>query len=345
MKIRYVEKNIAVCMINSKLDIVLLYLFFLERSAEIIKKILWQKKIVRKGIVEREERGERKKVTVKIAIKKTYLKKNLKGLRISGNVVESETSELKNRYLGIDVSIGEEIIIDGKKEEIKVFFPYTRIKQKQSKIVLLLVDSYEGSVVIINEKPSPIIEKIHNGNRGYGKEEGPDLKKALSFLVDFSIKTAVNNKTELVIASSSIFMNLLKKLVGNRHRDKIFFIEGPFTGSFFSVPEVIRNRRFIEVAKDVPIAIEGTYLEKIRRKMILGNVEYGLKAVSYAIEKRRVSSAFLTTNYVHLSLEKNWEKFKKTLLNAIRKEINVSIVDSKGELGKTVSSLGGIVAI
>ncbi len=345
MRTRFVGNDLAVVSPESRLDVLLIYLFFEDNEANIVVRVTWQERMVSSGVVEEKKRGKKKRVTVKVAVKKAYLEEDLEGVRLNGRVIECEEGqELKGRNLGVDIPIGEKVILEGEEGAVRRYLTTASGRRASGKVVLLLIDDREASVTLIDDLPVLLLEKNLGWHRSQGKEGSLELEKELDPLVSLSIKEAERHKARLIVASSSIFMKRLRRMIERRY-SKGYFMDGPYLGSYYGALEVMRSREFRRLARGTLAAVQGRRMEMIKRGLILGGVEYGLIDVSRAVERSRAHMVVATTDFILSALEKDGDGLRGVVLKGLEKGVEVSVVSPKGELGKMVSSLGGVVAL
>ncbi len=345
MKTRSIDGDNAVIMPENRLDILLTYLFFEDNEANAVVRVAWQERIVSDGIIEEKKRGKKKRVTVKIAVKKAYLEEDLKGVRINGRVIEClEAQELNGRNLGVDIPLGGKTIVEGDRGAIERYLKKANKKKPGDKVVLLIVDDREASVNLIDDLPVPLREKNLGWHRTQGKEGSLELENELDPLVDLSVREAERHRAKLIVASSSIFIKMLRSMVQKRYSDALF-MEGPYIGSYFGALEIMRSREFQELARGSHAAFQGRLMEMVKRGMVFGEVEYGLTQVSRALEKSRAHVVMATTDFILSTLDKDRDTLRRVVLKGLEKGIEISLVSPEGELGKMVGSLSGIVAL
>ncbi|NIM45136.1 MAG: hypothetical protein GTN80_05835 [Nitrososphaeria archaeon] len=344
MEVRFLERDIALCRIESRTDILSLYLLATETESWVHREILWQEKLRAKDKFEREERGKKRKVKVKLSVKKAYLEEDLKGIRMNGRIIECpKAEELKGRYIGIDLNIGERVAFEGDEETLKKYLVSTP-RRWGGTAVLLVVDDREACAVLIRDLPEVLLDKQFGREQITGREERLEIEGQFGSLTDFAIGEAERHNATLIVASSSIFMRKLKRILKERRIKGIRFIEGPYMGNFAGALEVIRSEKFRKTASNTQAALESHLMDEVKRSLIGDAVRYGLEDVLKAIERSRIRSVVATTKYVIEVLEKDRDQLKRTLKRLHRQRRGLLIVHPKGELGEMVGALGGIIA-
>lgn len=111
---RMIGDGRASCTLESRLDILLLYLYLSFNKAEVIYDIYWQERIPSK-MGGPGERGERKKVRVKMLVDKAYLEEDLSGIRVNGRITDASEDGVKGRYMGFNLTLGKTILLEGMK--------------------------------------------------------------------------------------------------------------------------------------------------------------------------------------------------------------------------------------
>lgn len=343
MKVRFLERGIAHCRVESRADILSLYLLVTEAESRVHKKIYWQEKRAPKEPYEREERGKKRRVRVRLVVKKAYLEEDLEGVRLNGRIEECpEAEELRGRYIGIDLKIGERVVIEGGEEALSKYLVTTR-KGWGGAVILLVVDDREACVVLVRDLPVVLLEKQFGRERVTGDEERLEVESQFASLADFSLREAERHEARLIVAASSIFMRKLRKIFGQRD-PKSSFIEGPYMGNLSGALEVMRSGAFRGAAGNIQAALESQLMERVKRGLIADSVRYGAEDVLSAIDKGRARSVVATTKYVLEALGRERERLKRILLKLHGQGRGLLIVHPKGELGEMVGALGGIIA-
>ena len=332
MNVRKLGENVFLLKPYNKTDILSLFLLFSQNNVYVVKDVFWQPKIRREGVY---ERGERKKVRVKLTISKVYLEKQLNGLRLTGRAVESTNESVKGRGIGLTINIGDEIVVDADGELIERYVFETVFEDK---VVVFNFDDVQATISLINSGIKLIDYKYYGSQK---KEFSSILDRVLPLLNE-ALKLKNEFKLKLIVASSSVFLGYLKRKL---REENIYFLETGSSGDFFGLLEIMRSEKFHKLLPRASSVYRSRISETVKKKLLFGEGVYGLNEVLDAFNKKICRALIATSPKIYELLKKDKERVEKLVLVVKKIRGDLLVIDVDTELGTLVNSLGGLICI
>lgn len=341
MRIQKIENTLFSCVVDNRFDILMLYLYILDQELVMITDIFWQDKTTDTKSQSIRSK-ERKKIRVELIIKKAYLEDDIEGLRVNGKIEDASFEEIKGRHLGIDISIGKKFLVKTNMERFQEYI--SKSDDRKNSVIVLAIDDREGCVSFVMERCHPIMEMHYSEGKLY-ESKNLGIEKTLKPLFNTAINEVIKNKSKLIVISSSILVNKIKRILDKTYKIPYLFVEGAYSGNYFGILEFIRSKEFRETAIGVEASYQSTQIDRLKRLIVNGDICYGLENVSTMLGKKTMNQIIMTTTFIFFILNNDVKLIKKVLLDSNILKIDKSIIHPDGELGKMITPLGGIITL
>lgn len=293
----------------------------------------------------RPDKGERVKVTIALSVEDVHLDNSVERIRLKGKIVEaSDESVTKAGSHTATLSPGHALTL--RKSRWSTLD--TRLLRPPGsalrRFVLVAADRREAGVGTLRGSHLAIVATVESGLGGKMSDE-QSSKPYVSKVADLVAQT-VREGDEVVVAGPGNF----KGAIANQTRERVKpvvvnLLEGfDLTGSD-GVRSLIKAESFQALAKDsMLVEMQRLVSEAVKRiGSSSGDVAYTLPRVRAAAEAGAVDSCVVSDDVFASGVD---EQELVEVLNGIEgKGGTVYMADSSLELGKQVSSFGGIVAL
>ena len=293
----------------------------------------------------RPDRGERVKVTIALAVTDVSLDSSVGRLRIRGRIVEASDDSVSTAGThSVSVTPGYGLTL--KKQEWTPL--YTSIlnsgKNKGGRFLIVAIDRREAGVGLLSGSHLDVVMSTDSGAAGKGVKEadaGPFMRKIIE-----ALRNSWREGDKVVIAGpGNTKLALASKVAAEADLGKNYVVvEGFDLAGADGVRGLIKFDAFQQVAREsVLVEVQGVVSELIRR-MARGDtrVAYTLPRVKEAADAGAVESCVVTDDVFTHNVD---EEVVVGVLNTIEgRGGQVYLCDSSLEMGKQVTSFGGIVA-
>lgn len=309
----------------------------IARSSRVIKK---------EDEFSRPDKGERVKVTVAIEVNDLHLDSSVDRIRIKGTIKEaSEESVRKSGTHSISLSPGHGVTIVKEKWESHDFKLINSAKAHQSSFIVVAIDRNEAGIGRLSGSHLSIIANLDSGVEGkMSKEQSiePFIERVKEL-----VKSSIRADEAIIVAGPGHIKNLLSNAISEEKalKDKVITIEGYDLAGTDGVKGLIKFPAFQKaISNSVVVEVQNIVNEAIARiSKSDDNVAYSLKRVRDAANVGAVKVCVVSDDVFTHNVN---EEEVVEILNLIEsKGGKVYLADSTLELGKQVSSFGGIVAI
>ena len=294
----------------------------------------------------RPDKGERVKVTMALRVDEVHLDSSIEKLRLRGTIVEaSDESVSKSGSHSVTLSPGQALTLR-KEHWTPLETQLVRSTGNASgRFVVLAVDRSEAGLGVLSGAHLAVVASIDSGLGGKrGAEQSP--KPYIARVVEL-VKQTIREGDTVVLAGPGNIKNavanqLAQELGGGT---RVQLLEGFDLAGSDGVRALVKFSGFHEIAKgSVLVEMQKLVNEAVRRIATADpRVAYGLPRVRLAGESGAVDSCAVSDNVFSTSI--NEDDLIDTL-NAIQERGGtVFLADSSLELGKQISSFGGIVAL
>jgi protein pelota len=293
----------------------------------------------------RPDKGERVKVTISLSVDEVHLDSSIERLRVRGSIVEaSDESVTKSGSHAITLSPGHSVAVR-KQNWTQLDTRLVRPPAGTSKrFVVVAADRREAGVGTLSGSHLRVVATLESGLGGKMSEE-PNPRPYVSKVVEVVAQTSQEGD-EVVVAGPGNFKNSIANQLKERLRSaSVTVLEGLDLTGADGVRALVKNQGFQKLAKgSLLVEMQGLVVEAIRR-ISSGEtkVAYTLPRVKEAALAGAVETCAVSDNVFSSGLD---EDELVGILNSV--ETNggsVYLADSSIELGKQVSSFGGIVAL
>ena len=293
----------------------------------------------------RPDKGERVKVTISLSVDEVHLDSSIERIRVKGTIIEaSDESVTKAGSHSVTLSPGHSLTL-----RKRAWSPLdTRLVRPsdgaQARFVLVAVDRREAGVGTLSGSHLAVVTSIESGLGGkQGEEQSP---RPYITKVAETVAQVSREGDRIVVAGPGNFKNAVLNQIRERIKGgSAVTIEGlDLTGSD-GVRAMIKSSSFQELAKgSALIAIQDAVAEFVRR-VSGGDLKaaYSLPRVGSAAAAGAVDACVVSDDVFSVGLD---EDTVVSALNTVQeKGGTVYLADASTELGKQVSSFGGIIAL
>lgn len=292
----------------------------------------------------RPDKGERVKVTVSLSVDEVHLDSSIERIRVKGAIIEaSDESITKAGAHSVTLSPGHSLTL-----KKRTWSPLdTRLLKPggaRARFVLVAVDRREAGIGTLSGSHLAVVTSIESGLGGkQGEEQSP--RPYIAKVAD-AVAQVSQDGDRVVVAGPGNFKNAVLNQIRERLRGATAVtIEGVDLTGGDGVRSMIKTQSFQEQARDsVMVVMQNTVTEFVRR-VSSGDPKaaYALPRIGAAAASGAVDSCVVSDDVFSVGLD---EDSVVTVLNTIEdKGGTVYLADASTELGKQVSSFGGIVAL
>ncbi len=294
----------------------------------------------------RPDRGERVKVTIALEVEQIALDRSVDRLRVRGKIVEaSDESVGKAGSHSISISPGHGLTL--KKEEWTAL--HTSILNSSKKVdrrfLLVAMDRRGAGIGLLTGSHLTIVSSVESGVGGKSFKEG-SLQSFFKKLLEV-LKNSWREGDTIVLAGPGHTKLTLANMLSSAHDlgKNISVLEGFDLADADGVRSLIKFEGFQKIASDsVLVEVQSIVNEVVKRiSKSDPRVAYAFERVKERAEAGAVESCVLSDDAFVRGVG---EEDVVAVLNKIeQKGGRVYLADSSLELGKQVSSFGGIIAL
>jgi len=306
------------------------------RSSRVVKK---------EDEFSRPDKGERVKVTISLHVEEVHLDSSIERLRVRGSIIEaSDESVTRSGSHAITLSLGRSVSVRKQvwsQLETRLVHPPGGTARR---FVVVAVDRREAGVGALSGSHLRVVATVESGLGGKMSEE-QSPRPFLSKVVELVARTWQEGD-KVVIAGPGNFKNSIANQLKERLRSaSVAVLEGLDLTGADGVRAIVKAQGFQNLARgSLLVETQRLVAEAIRRiSSRETKVAYTLPRVKEAALAGAVEACAVSDNVFSSGVE---EDELVGVLNSVEtKGGPVYLADSSMELGKQVSSFGGIVAL
>ena len=306
------------------------------RSSRVVKK---------EDEYSRPDKGERVKVTIALSVDEVHLDSSIERIRVRGTIVEaSDESVTKTGSHSVTLSPGHSLTLR-KREWTPLDIRLVRPPRRQaSRFILVAADRREAGVGTLSGSHLTLVTSIESGLGGkMGDEQSP--KPYISKVSEF-VSQLFREGDQVAVGGPGNFKNNIANQIRERLTSQpVSIIEGLDMTGADGIRAMIKVQSFETLAKDSLVVEMQKLVAEVVRRISTGDpkVAYSLPRVRAAAASGAVESSVVSDDVFSTGVD---ETELVDVLNTIEERGgSVYLADSSMELGKQVSSFGGIVAI
>lgn len=321
----------------------LYYLMLLLRRGDVV--YAWTTRQVK---VEREagsERGERVRVYAGVEVEKVSYSKFTKAMRVTGRVVEGpEDLHMKGSYHTLSIGVGDEVVV-AKREGIGEFDREV-LKRASSLIRRVLIISVGEDEVCVGELSTVGIH-VKSCMQYSPRKSGRESSIREAFLEPIREKLELIKSSYPLVEYDEVLVLAPEKLLASVEEvldelDLQARVIKVSEGGEAGIHELLRRPDLRQLFIEVRALAEAQEVTSLLEELFKGSrrVTVGLEAVEKASEWGVVEKiAVLDELFFD-------EATRERVLDALNKlpRVQVILVDSESEVGRTLRKLGGIIA-
>jgi len=292
----------------------------------------------------RPDKGERIKLTLSLQVEQIHLDSSIERIRIRGKILEaSDETVTKSGSHAVTVTPGHSITI--RKQSWGNFETSLIHKGEEisARYLLITADRREAGIGTLVGSHLTILTSIESGLGGKMSEEASS-KPFVAKIAEVVSQTA-GNEDLVVVSGPGNFKNLIANQIREKTTSKVTIVEGfDLTGSD-GIRALVKDASFQAVAQGSLLVEMQKLVGEVVRRIAIGDpkVTYTLPRVAQAAQAGAVESCVVSDDVFSMGVD---EESLVSVLNLIEsKGGRVYLADHSLELGKQVSSFGGIVAL
>jgi len=293
----------------------------------------------------RPDKGERVKVTVALSVEEVHLDSSIERIRVKGSIVEaSDNTVTKSGSHAVTLSPGHSLTIRKEKwspVDTRLLRPPKGLSKR---FIIIAIDRREAGAGVLSGSHLSVIATIESGLGGKMSEEqssGPYVSRVLEL-----VSRTVREGDSIVVAGPGNFKSsVVNKLKERLKSQSVRSVEGLDTTGADGVRALVKEPSFQEIAKGSLLVEMQQLVAEFVRRVSSGDqkVAYSLPRVREAANAGAVESCAVSDNVFSAGLD---EEELVELLNTVEGRGGVvHLADSSLEIGKQVSSFGGVVAL
>ena len=292
----------------------------------------------------RPDKGERVKVTLSLSVEEVHLDSSIERIRVKGTIIEaSDESVTRAGSHSVTLSPGHSFTLQ-KRSWSPQDTRLVRQPARSGRFVLVAADRREAGVGTLSGSHLTVVATVDSGLGGkQGEEQSP--RPFISKVADVVAQVSQEGD-RVVVAGPGNFKNSVTNQIRDRLRGRpVATVEGLDLTGADGVRAMIKTQSFQEQAKDSVVVEMQRVVAEVVKRVSSGDpkVAYSLPRVGSAAKSGAVEVCVVSDNVFSAGLD---EEEVVTLLNTVEeKGGSVYLADASMELGKQVSSFGGVVAL
>jgi len=293
----------------------------------------------------RPDRGERIKITMALRIEEVHLDSSIDRLRVRGIIIESSDDTVaRTGSHSVSLSPGRALTI--RKER------WTRLdtdlvestKGSSRRFIIVAVDRREAGIGMLSGSHLAVLTTIESGLGGKMSEE--QSPKPFLAKVTESVKQASASGDVIVVAGPGHVKNsVANQLSAEMKGSSIQLVEGFDLAGSDGVRALVKFSGFQDVAKDSTLVEMQKMVSEMMRRISRNDprIAYTLTRVREASLAGSVDACAVSNDVFSTKIDE--AELVDTLNQVEERGGKVYLADSSLELGKQISSFGGIVAL
>jgi len=293
----------------------------------------------------RPDKGERVKVTIALSVDEVHLDSSIERIRLRGKIVEaSDETITKAGSHTATLSPGHSLTLrksNWTPLDTRLLRPPGDASRR---FLLVAADRREAGIGSLSGSHLAIVATIESGLGG--KQSDEQSSKPYVSKVSELVSQSAKEGDQVVIAGPGNFKGAIANQVRERVKQiPVTVIEGFDLTGADGVRSLIKAESFQALAKDsLLVEMQRTVAEAVKRiGTSSGDVAYTLPRVKAASDVGAVDSCIVSDDVFASGVDE--EELVAVLNNIEARGGTVYMADSSLELGKQVSSFGGIVAL
>ena len=293
----------------------------------------------------RPDKGERVKVTVSLSVDEVHLDSSIERIRIRGTIIEaSDESVTKAGSHSVTLSPGHSLTLRKRNWSPLDTHLLRPAMGNQVRFVLVAADRREAGIGTLSGSHLTAVATIESGLGGkQGEEQSP--RPYISKVADAVAQTS-REGDKIVVAGPGNFKNAILNEIRERMKGvSAATIDGLDLTGTDGVRAMIKTQSFQDQAKgSIVIVMQNVMAEFVKR--VSGDdpkVAYTLPRVGRAAAAGAVDACVVSDDVFSAGLD---EDTVVGVLNTVEERGgSVYLADASTELGKQVSSFGGVIAL
>jgi len=293
----------------------------------------------------RPDKGERVKVTVSLSVDEVHLDSSIERIRVRGTIIEaSDESVTKVGAHSVTLSPGHSLTL-----RKMAWSPLdTRLLRPsdgdQTRFVLVAADRREAGIGTLSGYHLAVVTSIESGLGGkQGEEQSP--RPYISKVADVVAQVS-REGDRIVVAGPGNFKNAVLNQIRERVKSgSAATIDGLDLTGADGIRAMIKTQSFQELAKDSIMIVMQDAVAEFVKGVSRGDPKaaYTLSRVGTAAAAGAVDACVVSDDVFSAGLD---EDTVVSVLNTVEERGGaVYLADASTELGKQVSSFGGIIAL
>ena len=292
----------------------------------------------------RPDKGERVKVTISLSVEEVHLDSSIERIRVRGSIIEaSDESVTKVGAHSVTLSPGHSITLR-KKAWSPLDTKLLKPTGAQVRFVLVAADRREAGIGTLRGSHLSVVTSVESGLGGkQGEEQSP---RPYITKVAEAVAQVSREGDRIVVAGPGNFKNAVLNQIRERVKGgSAVAVEGVDLTGTDGVRAMLKTRSFQEQARDTVMIVMQTAVVEFVRRVSTGDPKatYTLPRVGAAATAGAVDTCVVSDDVFSAGLD---EDMVVSLLNTVEERGgSIYLADASTELGKQVSSFGGIIAL
>ena len=270
-------------------------------------------------------------------------------LRIRGVVVDApEEFGIKGKHHTLNISPGTRLIISKNKWFDHQLKRIEESSKTQARVVVVVMDYDEACIALVSEQGVKVIDEIRSGMPGkyYSVDASSYVKKYVEKIAKRIVDVVKRYGVKVVVVASP---GDVSKLVADLVKDKVekVFRDSVSIGGCSGLNEVLRRDSVKKAVEELSIVRAQEILNEFKLLLIKkpDMVAYGLDDVEYAVKHNAVKKMVVSSDMIQSYDEEMRARITNLLEEAYKKRADIVIVPYNSDVGREVSSMGGIIAV
>ena len=291
----------------------------------------------------RPDKGERVSVTVALIVEEVHLDSSIERVRVKGTISESSDETItKVGSHSVTLTAGHPVTIR-KEKWSPLDTKLVRPSEEGQSYILVTADRREAGVGTLRGSHLSVVSALESGLGGKGSDE--ESSKPFMSKVVALVGQSYRKGDIVVVAGPGSLKNALANQIRSGVSPEVRILEGfDLTGSD-GIRAMVRSPEFQKVASGSVMVELQKVVEEFVKRVAIGDpkVAYTLSKVAPLAHSGVVEACAISDDVFSTGVDE--QSVVDTLNQVESKGGIVYLADSSLELGKQVSSFGGIVAL
>nr|MDO8099516.1 mRNA surveillance protein pelota [Candidatus Njordarchaeota archaeon] len=314
-----------------------------------------QRRVKAKEETLRQDEGQRVTLHLGVQVEDVFYDPNFNRLRVKGTIIEGPEDLVKIRShhtLSLEPGAEAKIVKERWHDYLLKRVKESLESQEKVKVMAIAIEEGEACVAKIGDYGIDVCANITMSIPGKGDESKQRDHIVSEFFsqVYSVVKQNLNDKRikSIIVAGPGFtkerFLSYLKK---DKDIANLCSLESVSNGGLAGVHEVIKRGALNKVLEQIRVVEESTLMDELLRRLGKGErtATYGRSEVEKVASFGAIDTLLITDSMLRGADEDERQKLDELLRNTEKMRGKVRILNSGGEPGEQLASLGGIAAL